>query len=321
MKRILMCGSVLVAAGFVLPSHAAEWETGVSGFYFLGVGVTDSNAQDGVGVMRDGEVHVNGRLVVDNGLTFSARVELEAFTSGDQIDENWGRVSGAFGTIEIGGDASVGYEQVSGVGTVYAPGGRIGYADANPLTAAATVSESAFIGFATDAIGIHYFSPDFYGFQVFGSYIPSAATDGAADTNNPAFDGGDEVWSVAAVFTHDFEALSFGIGAHYTDQEGVSGEQIGVGANIGYMGFTLAGFYEDDFAGDEFGIGAQYETGPWAIGGGYSDSNQLDNKIASGWVTYQAAPGVSFTVGLEWAKDEPTNQEDFGGLAYMSLFF
>ncbi len=321
MKTALFATSALCAAGLACAASAAEWETGVSGYYFLGVGVTDSGAQDGVGVLRDGEFHVNGRLAADNGIVFAARIEVEAFTSADQIDENWGRIIGPFGAVTIGSDASVGYEQVGALGIVFSPGGRVGYADAFALTSEALVNEAAFMGFATDSIGLHYSSPDFFGFQVHGSYIPSANTDGAADTNNPALSANDEVWSLAATYAGEFNEVSFGLGGHYTDQEGVAGEQIGAAGYVGFSGITLAGFYEDDFAGDEFGIGAQYETGPWAIGGGYSNSNQLDNEIASAWVTYSAAPGVQFTVGLEYADDDSVAGSDFGGLAYMSLFF
>ncbi len=323
MKKILLATSALVAGGFATTAAAAEWETGVSGYYFLGVGVTDSNAQDGIGVLRDGEVHVNGRLTADNGLTFRARVELESFTSGDQIDENWGSVSGSFGTLMIGSNDTVVYENLSGIGIVYAPGARIGYADSFALTTAAGVSFSPFPGIASDQIGIHYTSPDFYGFKVFGSYHPSSTTDGGADTNNPVFDSGSEIWDIGASYTGDFGDFSLGLGAGYSDIEGVSGEQLSFAANVGFKGFTLAGFYEDEFAGSEFGIGAQYTTGPWTIAGGYAhgSNSATNNDIASAWVTYTAAPGVLFTVGVEYADDDTTNNEDFGGLAYMTLRF
>ncbi len=323
MKKVLLATSALVAAGFVTSASAAEWETGVSGYYFLGVGVTDSNAQDGIGVLRDGEFHVNGRLTADNGLTFRARIEVEAFTSGDQIDENWGSVSGSFGTLMIGSNDTVVYENLSGIGIIYAPGARIGYADSFALTTAAGVGFSPFPGTASDQIGLHYTTPDFMGFKAFAGYHPSNATDGAADTNNPVFDNGGEIWNVGASYTGDFGDFSLGLGAGYTDIEGVAGEQISFAANVGFQGFTLAGFYEDDFAGDEFGIGAQYATGPWTIGGGWGhgDSGATNNDIVAGWVTYTAAPGVLFTVGLEYADDDTTNTEDFGGLAFMTLRF
>lgn len=323
MKKILLATSALVAAGLASTASAAEWQTGVSGYYFLGVGITDSDAQDGIGVLRDGEFHVNGRLTADNGLTFRARIEVEAHTSGDQIDENWGSVGGSFGTLMIGGNDSVGYEQVNGAGIIYAPGARIGYADSFALTSAAGVGFSPFNGTAVDGLGIHYSSPSFFGFQVHGTYIPSLSADGGGDGNNPVFSAGDELWSLAANYAGDFGDFSFGIAGHYTDIEGVDSEQLGIGANVGFSGFTVAGFYEEDFVGNDFGIGLQYTTGPWTVAGGWgssSDSNS-NNDIVSGWVTYTAAPGVLFTVGLEYADDAGTDQEDFGGLAFMTLRF
>ena len=323
MKKTLLATSSLALVFAGSAASAAEWETGVSGYYFLGVGITDSGAQDGLGVLRDGEAHVNGRLTADNGLTFRARIELEAFTSGDQIDENWGSVSGYFGTLMIGSNDTAVYENLSGIGIIIAPGTRIGYADAFSLTTAAMVSDSPFPGIASDQIGVHYTTPSFFGLTAFGSYHPSSTSDGAGDTNNPVFDSGTEIWNVGAAFEGDFGDFSLGLGMGYGDIEGVSGEQLSFAANVRFAAFTLAGFYEDEFAGSEFAIGAQYQTGPWTVAGGYgygSDS-ATNNQIVSGWVTYTAAPGVLFTAGLEYADDDTTNNTDFGGLAFMTLRF
>lgn len=324
MKKILLATTVLAAAGFTSAANAAEWETGVNGYYYLGLGITDGAGQGGVGVLRDGEVHVNGKLTADNGLTFRARVEIESFTSGDQIDENWGSVSGSFGTLMIGSNDTVVYENLSGIGIIYAPGARIGYADSFGLTTAAIAGGfSATPGVPADALGIHYTTPSFAGFKAFAGYHPSAASDGAADSNNPIFDGGDEVWNGGVSYTGDFGDFSLGLGAGYTDIEGVAGEQLAFAANVGYAGFKLAGFYESGFTGvsDEFGIGAQYATGPWTVGGGYSNGGPTSgvSDLASGWVTYAAAPGVLFTVGVEYADNGPNS--DFGGLGFLTLRF
>ncbi|MFV0473060.1 MAG: porin [Pikeienuella sp.] len=324
MNKLLMTTSALVM-GFAGAASAGEWETGVSGFMLGGVGLTDGDNQNGIGVMRDGEVHFDARLAADNGIVFAAHAELEAFTDGadnDQIDENWLRVIGAFGLIEIGSDATVGYEQVTALGIVAAPEGRIGYADASGLTTAALVSESAYVGIAEDGIGIHYSTPDFGGFQAHASYLPSLDSDGVNDTNNFQFDdNNDEAWSVAATFVREFGDFGVGVGGHYSDIEGVRGEQLGIVGNVSYMGFTAAGFFEDDFNGDEFGVGLQYQTGPWTVAGGYTNSREFDNQIASAWVTYDAAPGVSLTAGVEYADDDTISEEDFGGAAYIAVFF
>lgn len=325
MKKALIATTALVAAGFATTATAAEWSTRVTGYYFLGLGVSDNSGQDGVAVLRDGEAHVRAKLVADNGITFQARIELEAFTSGDQIDENYGTVSGSFGTILIGSNDDAVYN--NHVGIIYAPGARIGYYDAFSLTTASGAAFST-AGVASDQIAIHYTSPSLSGFKVYGSYHPTAASDGGADSNNPFFENGD-YWTVGASYNGDFGDFGFGLSAGYTDDAPFQGaalaDLITIGANVSFSGFTVAGTYENtDFDGggstDEFAIGAQYSTGPWTIGGGYKDQESV-GEVAAGWVTYGLAPGVLFTAGVEYGDDNGTAGSDFGGLAYLTMRF
>ena len=327
MKKVLFATTAIVAAGFASAATSAEWETGVSGYYYLGLGLSDSDTQDGLGVLRDGEIHVNGRLTADNGLTFRARVEIEAHTqAGDQMDENWGSVSGSFGTVMIGGNDDAVYN--NHVGVIYAPGARVGYYDEFATVTAGGAYNRA--GNGSDQIGVHYTTPNFMGFQAYGSYHPSAtASDGASDGNGIFFEGTD-MYAVGASYNGDFGDFGFAVSGGYTDIEGTV-ELITVGANASFGGFTLAGTYQNENpdaagpSGDEFSIGMQYATGPWTVGGGYgyADSNQVqgaEEDQITGWVTYAAAPGVLFTLGLEYAEDAAGN-EDFGGLGYMTLRF
>ncbi len=318
MKKTVLMASAASIIGAASAASAAEWETRINGYYFLGLGVSDSSAQDGVAILRDGEAHVNAKLVADNGITFQARIELEAFTSGDQIDENWGSVSGSFGTIMIGSNDDAVYN--NHVGAVYAPGARIGYYDAFGLTTQGAAA-APFPGNASDQIGIFYTSPSLSGFQVYGSYHPSTNSDGAADTNNPVFENGD-FYTIGASYNGDFGDFGFGLSAGYTDLPGT--ELITIGANVSFSGFTVAGTYENiDAAGgdrDEFAIGAQYTTGPWTIGGGYSDEESVGEQGA-GWVTYGLAPGVLFTAGVEYGDANGIAGSDFGGLAYLTMRF
>ncbi len=321
MKKALIATTALVAAGFATSATAAEWSTRVTGYYFLGLGVSDNSNAGGVAVLRDGEAHVRAKLVADNGITFQARIELEAFTSGDQIDENYGTVSGSFGTILIGANDDAVYN--NHVGTIYAPGARIGYYDAFSLTTAAGGAFSN-PGVGSDQIGIHYTSPSLSGFKVYGSYHPSSNTDGGADSNNPVFENND-YWTVGASYNGDFGDFGFGLSAGYTD--GFNGTDLmTVGANVSAAGFTLAGTYENtDPAGggnnrDEYAIGAQYSTGPWTIGGGYRDEESVGEQGAA-WVTYGLAPGVLFTAGVEYSDANGVAGSDFGGLAYLTMRF
>jgi predicted porin len=351
MKKTLFATSAIVAAGMATSAAAAEWETGVSGYYFLGLEVSDNNAQDGVGVLRDGEVHINGRLTADNGLTFRARVEIEAFTTGDQIDENWGSVGGSFGTVMIGGNDDAVYN--NHVGVIYAPGARIGYYDTfqslivsqGGADAAADSFGYSRAGSGVDNLAIHYTSPNFMGFQIAANYAPNAAdpqtfgnggSDGGRDSNNPIFEttGQGTQYAVSASYNGSFDDFGIGLSGGYTLVEDSQGANIDVelftfGANISFQGFTIAGTYEDQDVdaggvgdGDEWALGAQYTTGPWTIAGGYSDSDQTDLELAAGWVTYAAAPGVLFTVGVEHANSKDAGEgKDFGGMGFMTLRF
>jgi hypothetical protein len=323
MKKALIATTALVAAGFATTATAAEWSTRVTGYYFLGLGVSDSSAQDGVAVLRDGEAHVRAKLVADNGITFQARVELEAFTSGDQIDENWGSVSGSFGTVMIGGNDDSVYN--NHVGTIYAPGARIGYYDNFDLTTAGQTNYSR-AGVGLDNVGVFYTSPSLSGFKVYGSYHPSSSADNAGDTGIPVFQNSD-YWTAGASYNGDFGDFGFGLSAGYTNGFGAADlDLITIGANVSASGFTVAGTYEkNDPAGggnntDEYAIGMQYSTGPWTIAGGYLDQEGVKEQ-ASAWVTYGLAPGVLFTAGVEYSDSNGVAGSDFGGLAFLTMRF
>lgn len=318
MKQLLIASTSLVALS-AAPVFAAEWDTRVNGYYFLGLAASDSPGQDGIGVLRDGEAHVNARLVADNGVTFRARIELEAFTSGDQIDENWGSIGTPYGTFLIGSNDDAVYN--NHVGIIFAPGTRVGYYDAFSVTNQGDAG-MALAGVGSDQIGVHYTSPSFSGFKVYGSYHPSQSSDGAGDTNNPVFENND-YWSVGASYNGDFDAFSIGVSAGYTDGHAV-GDLITIGVNASTAGFTVAGTYEntDTAAGDrdEFAVGMQYTTGPWTVGAGYADEESV-GEVGAGWVTYGLAPGVLITAGVEYGDANGVAGSDFGGVTYLTMRF
>ncbi len=320
--RALLCAAAtsVVIAG---PAMAAEWNTQVSGYYHLGAAFSDNSAQDGVGVLRDGEFHINAELVTDTGLKFFARIEVEAQTDGDQIDKNYGGVETRFGTFKFGGDDTAIATYHNGV--ISSPGSKIGYYNADPITLAG--DDMGAVAGGEQGVGFHYDTPEFNGFQAGFSYVPSLSADGAGDSNNPVFEGGDEFWSVAAAYNGEFQGFGFGISGGYADESGPNNDVWNVGGYASASGFTLAGGYQDAgsaytdgaSAGETFYVGAMYETGPWMIGAGYSNNDFNDTDVAAGWVTYRLAPGVMATGGIEYADD--STQEDIGGIVYMSLLF
>lgn len=317
MKKIILATTAIAALGVAGGAQAAEWTAGVSGYMQIGVGF-DGN-EDGVGILRDGEIHFKAKLVADNGITFDARVELEATTTTDTIDENWARVGGSFGSIKIGGDDSAKGAYNNGV--IYAPGARVGYYDAFGLN-----SGTSMFGIAgnSDAIGIHYDSPSFMGFSFGATYIPQAGTDSGSDVGSrPVFEqdaAGDNFFAFGAAYSGNVGDFGFGISAAYSDADQVD-DAYHIAGNVSFSGFKIAGGFEDDGT-DEFYIGASYSTGPWTVAGGYSTDEAAgkDPEIFAGWVSYALAPGVKGTVGFEY-EDSATVDEEVAGLAYLQLNF
>jgi hypothetical protein len=117
-----MATSALAFAGAVAaaPASAADMlSLGVGGYMEQWVGVVDRDEEGvdgGFDVQTDAEIHFKGSLESDMGLKFTVHVELEAAndsvsglgadgskkTDETEIDEAFVRMSGEFGTIEIG---------------------------------------------------------------------------------------------------------------------------------------------------------------------------------------------------------------------------
>ncbi|MGG7566930.1 porin [Rhodovulum sp. DZ06] len=340
MKNALFATTALVALGVAGAASAAEPLTAsVSGYMFAGVaystmdnGVTSS---DDVGVMRDGEIHFSFRGTSDNGLTFDGRVELEAFTTGDTIDENWVRISGPFGWVKIGADDHASYNLSTGV--LYAPGAKIGHYDA--------FNESHPVGgvFATnnrfsDQVGIHYNTPEFSGLQAQISYLPSLSSDSGGDSNTAVF-GDDDAISLGVNYRFEGEGFAVQVSGGYDVYDAAAGlddDGFSAGARVEVAGFTLGGLYkegmEDSLAGNhaesEYVVNAAYSTGPWTAGLGWAHFSDLggtttDADKFAGWVTYALMPGVTTTLGVEHTNVDGGGADADGTTAmlYMGLSF
>ena len=114
MNRILLGTTALaVAIGAPLAASAADKISLSLGGYYRFFGVVgsqdDGTGEPGAGirehgVAREGEVYFQGKTKLDNGITVGVTVQLEAETSGDQIDESYIYFDGFFGRLELGSE-------------------------------------------------------------------------------------------------------------------------------------------------------------------------------------------------------------------------
>ncbi|WP_170317574.1 porin [Paroceanicella profunda] len=310
--------ATILAGGSATASFAAEPITGsVGGYMNFGLAYQSDNG-DEIGVLRDGEIWLGWKGTSDNGLTFDGRVELEAYTTEDQIDENWARVSGNFGSVMIGSndDASDAFEY----GYFEAPSTKIGYFDSD-----ASVIYSSNGG---DSPAIFYTTPNISGFQAMVGWTPDYQADGLGNSqhqgdNNLVFGDDSSKWSFGAGYSGEFNGVEvdFG-GGYFTIENGPDAAQGGI--TVTYQGFGVGVTYDqrgaNDGEDDAIAVGAQYTTGPWTVAGGWSTALSGEDMNDYGiWATYAVAPGVTGTLGYEGNDTDEVGDNTVMG--YMRVAF
>jgi predicted porin len=352
MKTILLGTSALVAVGMAAAqAQAADpIKLGVSGYlssvYVFG---GQSHTPDRFDELKwDGEIHFSGETKLDNGIKVGVQVELEANTQqtagsvGDQIDEHFMWIEGAFGRIEIGATNGPGNKLHVFIPSLMPSHG----VDTPDYFHFATPSWSSAGLFSTapsdprdmeDANKISYFSPAFGPFKFGISYTPEydpgvngnvcGATGGfggqygVCTKNNPgqwehAIEGGGR-------FDFDLNGVTvaWSLGGMYASPEVRDGYytnywRFASGLSVTFNNFTIGGAYRWTNSGYKgkydnvmFGLGATYTTGPWGLSLAWSQTRDQDggNKtdvlnLVDGGVSYNLGPGVDLFAGAQWAR-------------------
>ncbi len=182
----LACAGVMAAG----PASAADMlSVGVGGYMEQWVGYAnrdDSGADGGITVQSDSEIYFQGSLEADSGLKFTVHVQLEANNDEDkigddtpentEIDESFARMSGEFGTIEIGQrdpiHARTHYAAAFGAGVGLNAG------DTQKWIPGAYL-ETAGWTIPGDDLGVIYITPRVNGVQVGVSYHPDSTNEDA----------------------------------------------------------------------------------------------------------------------------------------------
>lgn len=339
LRAVLLMSSAGLGGACLAAQPASAQELNLSAFqqFFGSAGDSDGDTSDrGFAFTTDTEVHVNGEILADNGITFGFHVEFEADSGTvNNVDENSIWASGDFGTLEFGNN-----DGIEDTLLVNGTSNGVDYGGVGNPTS--TFLSSAFAGSArtsdelrigsletADATKITYTSPSFGGFNAGFSYTPDTS-----DGN----DGNDFRRAESLGFHDNF---SFGLG-YENDLNGVGLEAgvvgayartaddepedeaygIGGGLAVDFAGIVVAaGAVWDDLNGTggqgwATDLGLAYSSGPWffALNGIYSKDDDTGDDLlgSSANVRYNLAPGVSiFAVGYLGEEDlgsEGTNE-------------
>lgn len=373
MKKVLFGSTALVAAAFAgqaLANGSVQHNDGVTltvGGYFTAGVATGSYATNAAGsqvtaavakaalttgatdpdkdfvIINDGEIHFTAAGTLDNGIGIKVRVELEAHTDADQMDEHYMEVSTAFGRFMVGGNDNA-FENVSGgIGVM---GGALGGGswDSDNLAPGGTGTRPANI--IGDDLGVHYYTPNISGFEFGVSWQPDNGTDPATGTYSTfSSTNSEDAIAVGGSYSNTLGAVDFTIGAGYIAFTDNSGDDdttsVGGGIELGFGAITIGGHggvieFDDadtttgDVETTQFGAGIEYVDGPWIFGlSGFMQ--EIDHGTANqdweSWVVnanvgMNLADGVNVGLGVEYGEadfDSATLEDEEGWAAELLL--
>jgi predicted porin len=311
MKKNLYATSALVAAGLLAGAGSAEAQglkLGLGGYfqyYFAAASQDDGVGQPAEGkrnfdIKREAEVWFTGSVKLENGLTVGARIELEAETCGDQIDESYLFFSGNWGRIEAGSINGPTYRMhyaapnvVNGMG--HDPNYVIASAGNNRHGSNSIVTHSGH-NFTGDSEKFSYYTPRMSGLQIGVAWTPDQSEEvtGGINARNGSFGGMtnsnnagqyENIFDISANYVNKLGMVDVAASIGWmtgsreanvtlsTTQGPVRDTRnfVGAGLNLGYAGWTIGGSYSYDNAAQLAAVGTNTRAGTynmrmWTLG-------------------------------------------------------
>eukprot|EP00737_Agarophyton_chilense_P004845 gb/GEZJ01006499.1/.p1 GENE.gb/GEZJ01006499.1/~~gb/GEZJ01006499.1/.p1 ORF type:complete len:355 (-),score=32.89 gb/GEZJ01006499.1/:76-1140(-) len=332
MKKILLGSSAVALAGASATSaNAAKWDVDVGGFFNAWAVYTSEDdalvgsGGDGFDILTNAEIIFTPTITLDNGITFGAKVEMEAEAdaaggSGQSgaIDESVLFIEGSFGRVELGAEDSA-YGTMGVCSPTNGPAGVCSgtltgtFLAGNYGAFAGPAGGGGFAGqIAGDAVRINYYTPRFSGFQVGVSYARGASkNDRFFENRNTSLS---DIFSIGANYEGNFGDVSLKVAGTYETADAPAGggsdpDQFHLGAKVGFGGIEIGGGYARYEAGsaetDFFDLGIGYSTGPWGVslGGSLTDHDSFGEttQVALNG-QYKLGPGVKAVAYVGWAE-------------------
>ena len=330
MKKLLLGTTALVGASFMATAAFAAPEIKLGGFMDFQVGMTSQDIDNfgpspggfantpndrGYGFINDSEIIIKVSDTLDNGLSWSVKIELEAGAddSNDNADEVTLTLSGAWGSLFVGND--------DGPTDTMKIGGKTAVKDAG--TGGIGGNFRRFVGWNTvnaqlhdndmdvtdsgDSTKIAYVTPRIAGLQAAVSFTPNSS-----DTSQDRFSDGasfsidedlvtsaqENYFEMGLGYDQKFDQFRVRAAAVYssataqnqTDSAGYSDvSAYGFGAAVGFGSFTVSAGYANDGKSNmsrtqtnnkvsSMGVGLGYNMGAWDFGLSYYEATAGANS-------------------------------------------
>jgi len=389
MYKRLLASTALVAAGVVGVSVGAQAQTApaaaplsvtVGGYFeqYFGYGknkdgVSATVASDALSAGsntvltkptrwfqgNDAEIQFNVKGTLANGITVGARVELEANTEADTIDESYMFIEGAFGRLELGTTdeaAAKTHVSVPGIGKAWSV--EKGTAQDHIVAPTAVVAGASQLRFTgvngnEDQNNVSYYTPRFEGFQLGVTYTAGRHQDIDRPDDKTVTRNG--AYAAGINFTRNFSGFNVEASAGASQAKALDNAAAGTagadkekayagGLRLGYAGFQVGGAYKKlkygsnaTNTGKVWDVGIAYTFGPATVGVQYMDAKgegtvatTADDKFKhlNFGANYTLGPGVDLfgnIFSLKYTDESSTaaadNNKGSGAVAGLRLTF
>ena len=334
MTKNLLLGSTALVGAFALAAPAfADIEVTLSGQVEFGASIGDAETVDNDGgvvdagnnvtaaergyfFFMDSETKIQAEGAADNGINYSAKVELEVDadgkgdSAGANADETVLAFWGGFGRAELGREDGAADNMFLGGEDFQAGTGGVDGDAANLNFGDTSVADSG------DAAKVTYFTPRVGGFQAGASFTPDTGDNQGSNDVDDDFEDHVELglnFTTAAAGADVTVSGVASVGNGETNQQDL--EDYGIGVGLEFAGLGVGGSYilkQEVNEGDAFVLGAKYGFGPANVSVGFDRSNPDVGDTVNVYVVsadYGLFPGVTLKGDLAYNDDD----EDTGG--------
>lgn len=330
-KQLLSTSAIALGVAAAAPAAAQDWNLDWGGYMNQHVAIADVGGTataaadlDGLGFLSNSEIIFSPSITLDNGLTFGVNVQFEAENGGggaDGIDETYMTISGdSFGRVVLGSENSAGY--VSMVAAPQVTSMAINSPSISAFIPVAVSFRQAGGSAYTEVAGnndvdrISYFTPNFNGLALGVSYARNNGGNAVGSHNNSAGATVEDIIDVGVNYSGTIGGgvdLNFGARWGQGDVVAMGGGSVdtwGVGATVGFNGFTIGGHYAENdngtLAADQEGwsFGASYDApGPWSFAL-HTFQGEVDGNGTGGadteYTGYQLGARRAMGPGVSW---------------------
>lgn len=339
-QRAAITAAVLCAAGFAASSQAVAADAitltlgGRIKEFFFAAGQTQAPAENlnSAGMFNDTRISVEGKTVLDNGVSVRAFVRFNAVArQTSDVDEAYVDVVSSLGRLRMGEKAGLNTTTIGDpVPQAFLSVDEEILGDAMVARTGITLRDGfTFKRFTGNALGVSYQTPELFGFKVGVAYHPSLTNAiGTIDNRLNAHNA----YDITAGYEGDFPGGTYRFAGGYFHVTSRTGGNDGVEAwnlstGVTYGGWEVSGAYirtapVNGLNEEAWTVGALYGIGPFQVSADYRAAKRRPGLLSpvrehadrtTLQTAYKLGPGIIVGLAGFYADQKDAAGKDYDG--------